>query len=321
MKRPFVAVIGAGQVGATSAQRLIEKNFASVVLLDVVDGFAKGKALDLMQAAPIEKHEREVFGTTDYDDIAGADIVVITAGLARKPGMSREDLLMANAKIIRSICDNLKRVTPRSIVITVTNPLDIMTHAVFKLTGFPKDRVFGMAGVLDSARMRYFIAQKTGRKPHEVSAMVLGGHGDLMVPVMSQVRIAGKPLSGLSEAEIQEIIQQTRQGGAEIVSLLKTGSAFYAPASSVAEMVASILEDRGETLPVCAYCTGEYGIRNTYCGVPAKLGRKGLLSIVEIPLTDGERRALLSSAEKVRKGVEELETLSMSHPRAGGDPG
>jgi len=309
VKKPFVAVIGAGQVGATSAQRLIEKNIADVVLLDVVDGFAKGKALDLMQAAPIEKHGRQVTGTTDYADIAGAEITVVTAGLARKPGMTREDLLVANAKIIRAICENVKRVSPNTILLTVTNPLDIMTQYAFKLTGFPKERVFGMAGILDSARMRYFISLKTGRKPHEVEAMVLGGHGDLMVPVMSQVRVGGKPLTGLSPAEIQEIVQKTQQGGAEIVALLKTGSAFYAPASSVAEMVDAILNDRDTVLPVCAFCTGEFGIRNMYCGVPAKLGRKGIRSIVEIQLTDAERQALQTSADKVRKGVEELETL------------
>lgn len=309
MKKPFVAVIGAGQVGATTAQRLAEKNIADVVLLDVVDGFAKGKALDLMEAAPIEKHNRLVEGTTDYADIAGAEIVVVTAGLARKPGMSREDLLVANAKIIRSVCDNVKRAAPQTILLTVTNPLDIMTQYAYKLTGFPKERVFGMAGVLDSARMRYFLSLKTGVRPHEVSAMVLGGHGDLMVPVMSQVCIAGKPLTGLKPEEIAEIIQRTQQGGAEIVQLLKTGSAFYAPASSVAEMVDAILNERDTVLPVCAYCTGEYGIRNMYCGVPAKLGRKGIRSIVEIPLTDNERQALHTSAEKVRKGVEELESL------------
>ena len=321
MKKPFVAVIGAGNVGATAAQRIAEKNISDVILLDVMDGFAKGKALDLMQSAPIEQHTRKIEGTTNYDDIAGAEITVVTAGLARKPGMSREDLLMANAKIIRSICENVKRVSPNTILLTVTNPLDIMTQYAFKLTGFPKERVVGMAGVLDSARMRFFLAEKLGKHPHEVDAMVLGGHGDLMVPVMSQVKVAGKPLSGLKPDEIQQIIQRTQQGGAEIVALLKTGSAFYAPGSSVAQMVDAILNDRDTVLPVCAYCTGEFGIKNMYCGVPAKLGKKGLRQIVEIPLSDTERRMLHTSADKVKKGVEELETLEMSHPRASGDQG
>lgn len=311
MSRPFVAVIGAGQVGATTAQRLAEKDISDVVLLDALDGVAQGKALDLMQAQCLEGHDREVRGTTNYQDIEGADIVVLTAGLARKPGMSREDLLLANAKIVESVCENVKRHAPNAILIVVTNPLDIMTYYAFKLTGFPKERVFGMAGVLDSARMRYFLSLKTGAKPRDISAMVLGGHGDLMVPVMSQVRVAGKPLGGLKPEEIRQIIERTQKGGAEIVELLKTGSAFYAPASSVVEMVQCVLEDRREVLPACAYCAGEFGIRDTYCGVPARLGRKGLLEVVEIPLTEEEKKALHTSADKVRKGVAELESLKV----------
>jgi len=314
MKNPFVAIIGGGQVGATTAQRLLEKNICDVVLLDVVEGLAQGKALDLMEAAPIEGHDKQITGTTKYEDIAGADIVVITAGLARKPGMTREDLLLANAKIIRHVAENVKTHAPNSIIITVTNPLDIMTQYVHKITGFPKNRVIGMAGVLDSARMRYFISEKMNCKPYEISAMVLGGHGDLMVPVMSQVKVKGKPLAGLSPEDTQSIIQRTQQGGAEIVALLKTGSAYYAPASSVSEMVTAILLDRQKVLPVCAYCEGEFGIQSTYCGIPGRLGRTGLTEIVEIPLSDEEKNGLAVSADKVRKGVAELQTLEHTQP-------
>lgn len=310
MSRARVAIIGAGQVGATTAQRLAEKNVCDIVLLDVIEGFAAGKALDLMQAAPIEGHGSKVAGTTRYEDIKGSDIVVVTAGLARKPGMSREDLLLANAKIVGSVCDGIKQNAPNAIIITVTNPLDIMTQYVHKLTGFPKERVIGMAGVLDSARMRYFISLEAGCRPDEVTAMVLGGHGDLMVPVMSQIRVKGKPFS-MSPEKTKAIIERTQQGGAEIVALLKIGSAFYAPASSVAAMVISILEDKKEVLPACAYCTGEYGIRDTYCGVPVRLGRKGAIEIVQMELSESEKQGLHQSADKVRKGVEELERLSV----------
>jgi malate dehydrogenase len=304
-----VTVIGAGQVGATTAQRLIEKGVSDVILFDIVEGLAEGKALDLMQAASLEGHSQIVKGTTRYEDMKGSDIVIITAGLPRKPGMTREDLLQANAKIITSITQNLKKHTPNAIIITVTNPLDIMTQLAYKLLGFPKERVFGMAGVLDSARMRYFISQKVSCQPHEVSAMVLGGHGDLMVPVMSQIKVKGKTLESLSNQETQEIIKRTQAGGAEIVSLLKMGSAFYAPGSSVAEMVISILQDKDAILPVCAYCTGQYGIQETFCGVPVKLCRKGLKEIVEIPLTEEESQSLKRSAQKVKQGVEEVEQL------------
>jgi malate dehydrogenase len=313
-RTPFTAVIGAGQVGATTAQRLVEKGICDVVLFDVVEGMPQGKALDLMEAAPLEHHDRRVTGTNRYEDIAGAAIVVITAGLPRKPGMSREDLLAMNAKIIRDVADNVKRHAPGAIVIVVTNPLDIMTFLAARATGFPHARVFGMAGVLDAARMRYFLAERAGCVPREVEATVLGGHGDLMVPVSSHSRIQGKPVKDVIPAdELAKIEQRTRDGGAEIVALLKTGSAFYAPASSVAEMVQAILRDEKKTLPVCAWCEGEYGIRGIYFGVPAELGRDGVRRIVEIPLASEEAKGLAASAEKVKKGVDELEKLGLLH--------
>ncbi len=309
MKKPFCAVIGAGQVGATAAQRIVEKGIAHAVLFDIVEGLAEGKALDLMQAAPLEGHAREVRGTTRYGDIEGADVVVIACGLPRKPGMSREDLLSANAGIIRGVSENIKRFTPDAVLIVVTNPLDIMTSYVQKVTGFSHGRVMGMAGVLDSARMRYFIAEKLGLIPKDVSAMVLGGHGDLMGPVMGQARVDGKGIDTIPRGEIEAIVRRTRDGGAEIVKLLKTGSAFYAPASSVAMMVQAIIKDEKRVLPVSAYCRGEYGIDSGYCGVPVRLGRQGILEIVEVPLSDQERQALQRSAQKVREGVQELEAL------------
>lgn len=310
MKKPITAVIGAGQVGATTAQRLIEKNISNVVLFDIVEGLAEGKALDLMEAAPVEGHSKQVKGTTKYEDIAGADVVVVTAGLARKPGMSREDLLAANAKIIKSVCENIKKYAPDSIVITVTNPLDIMTDLAAKLLGFPKNRVFGMAGVLDAARMRYFISLALNVEPHRVSSMVLGGHGDLMVPVTSQILLDGKPVTTLAEADRKAIIERTQNGGAEIVKLLKTGSAFYAPASSVAQMVDAVLNDKPAVLPVCAHCNGEYGITGMYCGVAATLGKTGIKKIVEIPLTAEEKQMLKDSVTKVDAGIREVAAMS-----------
>lgn len=309
MKQPFVAVIGAGNVGATTAQRLIEKNISNVVLFDVVEGLAEGKALDLMEAAPVEGHSKVVQGTTNYADIEGASIVVITAGMPRKPGMSREDLLLSNAKIIQSVCENVKRYAPNSIVIVVTNPLDIMTDLARKLLNFPKERVIGMAGVLDSARMRYFISLELNAEPHRVQSMVLGGHGDLMVPVMSQVSCDNKPVTSIPKEKEAAIIERTQNGGAEIVKLLKTGSAFYAPASSVAQMVASIFQEDGKVLPVCAYCEGEYGIQGVYTGVPAKLGKKGIREIQVIPLNAKEKQMLDDSVSKVKAGVEELSKI------------
>ena len=310
VRKPFVAIIGAGQVGATTAQRLLEKNISDAVLFDVVEGLPQGKALDLMEAAPLEGHGRRIKGTNDYKDIQGAEIVVITAGLPRKPGMSRENLLSMNAKIIIDVCSGIKRYAPGSKVIVVTNPLDLMTYLAYKITGFPCERVFGMAGVLDTARMRFFIAEHLGMLPKNVEAIVLGGHGDLMVPVSSQTKAEGRPVKELmSSQELLKIEQRTRDGGAEIVALLKTGSAFYAPASSVCEMVRCILQNERKTLPVCAYLRGEYGIQGIYFGVSAELGSGGVGKIVPISLAVEEEKGLHLSAEKVKQGIVELEGL------------
>lgn len=310
IREPFVAIIGAGQVGATSAQRILEKGLSDVVLFDVLPGMPQGKALDLMESAPIQGHDRHVLGTNDYQDIEGAEIVIVTAGLPRKPGMTREDLLSLNAKIIGDVCVNIKRFAPDSKVIIVTNPLDIMTHLAQGVLGFPKNRVFGMAGVLDTARMRFFIAEHLEVVPKEVEAMVLGGHGDLMVPVSSHTKVKGQPVNQLiSSDELHKIEQRTRDGGAEIVALLKTGSAFYAPASSVCEMVHAILRDEKKTLPVCAYLDGQYGVRGIYFGVPVCLGRDGVEAVVEIPLTESEKKQLANSSEKVAQGIREVERL------------
>lgn len=313
IRKPFTAIIGAGQVGATTAQRILEKGLSDVVLFDVVEGMPQGKALDLMEAAPLEGHDRRILGTNRYEDIQGAEIVVVTAGLPRKPGMTREDLLSLNAKIIRDVCQNVKNQAPEAKLIIVTNPLDIMTYLAFKVTGFPAERVFGMAGVLDTARMRYFIAEQLGAVPKDVEAVVLGGHGDLMVPVSSHSQAKGKPVKDLIDAaNLAKIEQRTRDGGAEIVALLKTGSAFYAPASSVAAMVESLLKNQKKVLPVCAYLEGAYGLKDIYFGVPAQIGARGVEKVVEITLTQDERAALLRSADKVKQGIAEIERIALT---------
>jgi malate dehydrogenase len=313
LQKPFTAIIGAGQVGATTAQRILEKGLSDVVLFDVVEGMPQGKALDLMEAAPLEGHDRRILGTNRYEDIRGAEIVVVTAGLPRKPGMTREDLLSLNAKIIREVCQNIKIQAPDSKIIIVTNPLDIMTYLAYRVTGFPSERVFGMAGVLDTARMRYFIAENLGIVSKDVEAVVLGGHGDLMVPVSSHSKVEGKPVRDLiAESDLSKIEQRTRDGGAEIVALLKTGSAFYAPASSVSTMVEAILKDKKRILPVCAYLNGAYGLKDIYFGVPAELGARGVERVVEIPLEEKEKKALILSADKVKQGIEEIQRLVLT---------
>jgi len=312
LRKPFVAIVGAGQVGATSAQRILEKGLSDVVLFDVVEGMPQGKALDLMEAAPIEGHDRRIAGTNDYKDLEGAEIVVVTAGLPRKPGMSREDLLSLNAKIISDVCSNIKKYASQAKVMIVTNPLDIMTYLAYKILGFPDSRVFGMAGVLDTARMRFFIAERLGIVPREVEAVVLGGHGDLMVPVSSHLKASGQSVkAAMAAGELSQIEKRTQDGGAEIVALLKTGSAFYAPASSVCEMVKAILKDEKKVLPACAYTRGEYGIRDIYFGVPAELGKNGVEKVIEISLDAQEKKGLLLSAGKVKQGVEELARLGI----------
>ena len=310
MTRPKVSVIGAGQVGATVAQRIVEENLADVVLADIVEGMPQGKALDLNEASPLKGHDAFVSGTNDYAGISGSDIVVVTAGIARKPGMTRMDLLKINAGIVKDISEKIAQYAPNAIVIVVTNPLDVMTSLTHQVTRFPKSRVMGMAGVLDSARFRYFVAEKLKVSPKSVEAMVLGGHGDDMVPLPRFSKVDGKPLTDLlGQEEIDTLVARTRNGGAEIVALLKAGSAYYAPGASSAEMVKAILRDEKKVLPACALLEGEYGMSGVFCGVPCRLGRKGILEIVELELTGAEKTALAKSAASVRQGVQELSTV------------
>ena len=313
MPLPLVTVVGAGQVGATTAHLLALKSLASVTLIDVVEGLAQGKALDITQSAPIEGFRGAVQGTTDMDAIAGSRIVIITAGLARKPGMSREDLLAANAAIVGPIAARIAARAPEAIIIVVTNPLDLMVALTLQRSGFPRQRVMGMAGVLDSARLRAFVAMRLGVPPANVHATVLGSHGDLMVPLKSSITVGGKPVAGLiPSAELEQILQRTKDGGAEIVKLLKQGSAFYAPASSTVEMVGAILNNTHTVLPVCAWLTGEYGLRDVCIGVPAQLGASGIEKVVETPLTADERQALTAAAKQVADGIKSLAALPVS---------
>ena len=313
MTLPHVSVIGAGQVGATTAHLLALKGLSRVTLIDVVEGLAKGKALDMSQSAPVEGFAGPVQGSTDYEAMAGSRLVIITAGLARKPGMSRDDLLSANANIVGPIAERVAKAAPEAVIIVVTNPLDVMTALALQRSGFPPSRVMGMAGVLDSARLRSFIAQRLQVGPSAVQAMVLGSHGDLMVPLRSSFTVNGKPVEGLlSPSELEQLLQRTKDGGAEIVSLLKAGSAFYAPASSVVEMAGAILGDRHAVLPVCAWLSGEYGLRDVCIGVPVQLGAPGIERVVELPLAKNEQAALTASAEQVRGMIKSLAALQAS---------
>ena len=312
---PSVTVIGAGQVGATTAHLLALKGLAHVALIDVVDGLAEGKALDISQSAPVEGFGVSVRGTTDYGAMAGSRLVIITAGLARKPGMSRDELLAANANIVGPIAERIARTAPEAIIIVVTNPLDLMAALTLRRSGFRRQRVMGMAGVLDSARLRAFIAQRLSVPPSDVEAVVLGSHGDLMVPLRSSIMVNGEPVTKwLAGSELDQLCQRTKDGGAEIVALLKQGSAFYAPASSVVEMAGAILRDRHAVLPVCAALQGEYGLRDVCIGVPAQLGAGGIERIVELPLTPEERAALAASAGQVSEGLRSLAVLQASTP-------
>ena len=297
-----VAVIGAGNVGATAAQRLAEKSLArAVVMIDVVEGVPQGKALDQWQSGPIEGFDTRIAGGQSYDAAAGADVFVVTAGIARKPGMSRDDLVKTNAGIVRSVSEQIARVAPNSIVIVVSNPLDVMCHVALTTTGFPRERVIGMAGVLDTARYRMFLAEALDVSVEDIQAMVLGGHGDTMVPLVSYTTVSGIPVSQLLPRDkLDAIVQRTRDGGAEIVAHLKTGSAYYAPSAAAVQMVEAIALDKRRILPCAAWLQGEYGLRDVYCGVPCKLGRGGLRQIIEVTLTDAERRELEKSAEAVR---------------------
>jgi malate dehydrogenase len=298
--RAKVTVIGAGNVGATTAQRIAEASLGDVCLIDVVDGLPQGKALDLAESAPLKDHDQIVLGTNDYADTADSDIVVVTAGLARQPGMSRDDLLLKNAGIVRAVVEKAVRYSPHCILIIVTNPLDAMVHVALETSGFPRERVIGMAGVLDSARFRTFIAEDLGVSAADVSAFVLGGHGDTMVPLPRYSTVAGIPLPELmTAARIEELVKRTRTGGAEVVALLKSGSAFYTPAASVLQMVDSIVKDRKRVLPCAVLLQGEYGIEGLVMGVPIVLGASGMLRIVEVALTEDEKRALIASAGAV----------------------
>ncbi|HRV42190.1 MAG TPA: malate dehydrogenase [Syntrophales bacterium] len=306
-----VTVIGAGNVGATAAQRLAEKELGDVVLVDILEGVPQGKALDLQEAAPIEGHDARVVGGNDYEASAGSDIVIITAGIPRRPGMSRDDLLTTNARIIRDVTQKAVQRSPGAILIVVSNPLDAMCHVALKTSGFPRHRVIGMAGVLDAARFRAFAALELDCSVESVSALVLGGHGDTMVPLPRYCTVAGIPITELlPEVRVRAIVERTRNGGAEIVNLLKTGSAFYAPASAAVEMAEAILKDKKKILPCSAYLEGEYGIRGLFVGVPVKLGAAGIERVIEIPLLPEEREALHRSAAAVGDLVAALGRLS-----------
>ncbi len=305
-----VSIIGAGHVGATAGLYLLEKRIANVVLVDIVEGLPQGKAMDLSHAAPLRKYLHTITGANDYEAIADSDLVVITAGLPRRPGMSRSDLLATNAKIVGSVAEQVKTYAPDAVVIVVTNPLDVMCHVVKEVTGFPKNRVMGMAGVLDSTRFRLFIAQELGVHLSDVVALVLGGHGDDMVPLPRYTSVSGIPITELlSQETIDRLVARTRKGGGEIVGLLKEGSAFYAPASSITEMMEAILLNIRRNLPVSAYLEGEYDLKDVYVGVPAVLGQNGVEKVIELALTYDEKSALHASANSVAKSVAQWEEM------------
>lgn len=296
-----ISVIGAGNVGAEVARRIVEKELADVTLVDIIDGIPQGKALDMLQAGPIVGYNSIITGTNNFADIKDSQIVVVTAGLARKPGMSRDDLLKKNAEIITSVVENIKRYAPNSIILTVTNPLDTMTYLAWKVSGFPPKRVLGMAPLLDLARMSAFIAMELKVPVTDVKATVLGTHGDLMVPVPSQTTVSGKPISELLPKDtIDKIVDRTRNGGAEIVAYLKTGSAYYAPSAAAAYMVEAILKDKKEVICSSVLAQGEYGLKDLHIGLPAKIGKNGVEEIIEIKLTDQEKAALQKSAEAIK---------------------
>ena len=303
-----ITVIGSGNVGATVAHLCALKGLGDVVLVDIIEGIPQGKALDMHESSPIEGFDGDVIGTNNYEDTKDSDIVVITAGIARKPGMSRDDLLKTNTKIMKSVTEQVSKYSPNAILIIVTNPLDAMVWVASQVSKFPKNRVIGMAGVLDSARFRSFIARELKVAPKKVEALVLGGHGDSMVPLPGYSTVDGSPITELMDKEkIDSLVERTRKGGAEIVGLLKTGSAYYAPASSVVEMMDSILNDKKKTLPCAAWLTGQYGIDGYFIGVPAKLGKEGVEEVVEIKLNEQEKEAFKKTADHVKELVSKLE--------------
>jgi malate dehydrogenase len=304
----LITVVGAGNVGATTAQRVAEKELARrVVVVDVVEGIPQGKGLDQWQSAPIEGFDSRIIGTNGYDETAGSDIVIITAGIARKPGMSRDDLLNTNAGIVKSVSEQIARTSPNAIIIVVSNPLDVMCYVAKKVTGFPRERVIGMAGVLDTARYRAFLAEAMDVSVRDIQAMVLGGHGDTMVPLISYTSVSGIPVTQLLDRKtLDEIVDRTRNGGAEIVKHLKTGSAYYAPSSGAVQMAEAIVNDQKRVLPCAAWLEGEYGMSGLFLGVPVKLGRGGMEKILEVELTSKERVDLGKSAEAVREPMSKL---------------
>ena len=305
--RKKITVVGAGNVGATTAQRLLEKGYADIVLVDIIEGLPQGKALDMLQAGPIVGYDSQIVGTNSYEDTADSDIVVITAGIPRKPGMSRDDLLFTNMKIVGDVTGRVVEQSPDGILIIVSNPLDAMAQLAFRRSGFPRHRVIGMAGILDAARFRTFLAQELNASVDDVSAYVLGGHGDTMVPLVRLTTVGGIPITELLSAErIAEIVQRTQDGGAEIVKLLKAGSAFYAPSASITQMVDSIVLDQKRILPCATYLDGEFGIKGLFVGVPVKLGSKGIEEIVQLQLTEGEQAGLNGSAEAVQQLVDTM---------------
>jgi malate dehydrogenase len=305
-----VTIVGSGFVGQTTAMRVVEKGLAEVVLIDIVEGLPQGLALDIRESSPIEGFEPNVTGTNDYADTAGSDVVVITAGFPRQPGMSRMDLLGKNAAVVRDVVENVVPGSPDAVIVVVTNPLDEMTFLASEVAGFPKRRVVGMAGVLDSARLRYFIADELGVSPSAIEAMTLGSHGESMVPLPRHATVAGKPLTELvDETTLEQLYQRTRDAGAEIVALLKKGSAYYAPSGAIAGMVQAIARGDRDVLPACAWCEGQYGIRDVYVGVPVRLSPSGVDEIVELDLNEDEVGALRAAAEGIRAKCADLATL------------
>mgnify|MGYP001573215420 CR=1 FL=1 len=308
--RSKITVVGAGFVGSTVAHWLAVHELGDIVLLDIAEGIPQGKALDLLESGPVEGFDLKIKGTNKYEDTTDSDIVVITAGIPRKPGMSRDDLIKTNAGIMKSVCENVKKYSPNAILIVVSNPLDVMVYVAWKVTGFAPNKVIGMAGVLDSARMRTFIAEELNVSVEDVTAFVMGGHGDTMIPVMRYANVGGIPLSDLlSKEKISAISERTKNGGAEIVELLKTGSAYFAPAASVVAMVESILKDKRRVMPCAAYLNGEYGVKGLFIGVPVILGKNGIEKVIEIKLNEEERALFSKTVEHVKSLVEATNTL------------
>ncbi len=303
-----ITVVGAGNVGATTAQRLAEKQLAEeVVLIDIIEGTPQGKGLDMWESSPVELIDTKIIGTNNYKDTANSNLVIITAGLARKPGMSRDDLLAANTKIVKEVTEKVSEFSPQSIIIVVSNPLDVMSYVALKVSGFEKNRVIGMAGILDTARFRLFIAEALNVSVNDISAMVLGGHGDSMVPLVRYSTVSGIPISELlPQKKIDELVTRARKGGIEIVNHLKTGSAYYAPSSAAVEMADAIVKNRKRILPCAAWLEGEYGLDGVFCGVPVKLGSKGIEQVIELKLTEEELAALKKSAYGVAENIKKL---------------